>query len=208
MKRHRRERTFICRPNRRGWGVWLFPVDVGCRGFPAQARIQKFFKGEVEEENFGRKMVLIHVSTRVHIKNKQTCTSFSLFPRQEDCLLFFALFYYSLFIFEIWKEGCNPCNPPPLHPPMQLNRCRSCSHDYISGRAFKTAIRTLGKAAERSPCWNGTTETICAGSQDWAVDWPPLPTRTLEDVTVETSGEGWRPSEDGNRRTIIQGRNI
>ena len=47
------------------------------------------------------KCLLIHVSTRVHIKTRQTCNSFSLLPFQEDCLLFFALFYYSLLFFEI-----------------------------------------------------------------------------------------------------------
>ena len=45
------------------------------------------------------KCLLIHVSMRVHIETRQTCNSFSLLPFQEDCLLFFALFYYSLLFF-------------------------------------------------------------------------------------------------------------
>ena len=57
-----------------------------------QARIKKFFKskvgGGVEEE----KCLLIHLLTRVHVKTRHTCNSFSFLPFQEDCLLFFALF--------------------------------------------------------------------------------------------------------------------
>ena len=74
-----------------------------------------FFKGWVEEENVERKMFkLIHVSTRVHIKTRQTCNSFSFLRFQEDCLLFFALCYYSLLIlkFERGGGGCNPRSPP------------------------------------------------------------------------------------------------
>ena len=69
--------------------------------------------GGVEEENFERKILLIHVSTRVHTKIRQTCNSFSLLPFQEDCLLFFVLFYYSLLFLKFEGGGGNPCNPPP-----------------------------------------------------------------------------------------------
>ena len=49
--------------------------------------------GGAEKENFESKtFVDIPVSTRVHIKTRQKCYSFSLLPFQEDCLLFFALF--------------------------------------------------------------------------------------------------------------------
>ena len=71
---------------------------------------RQFSKGGVEEENFGRKMF---VDTRI-ISTRQTCNSFSLLPFQEDCLLFFALFYYSLLFFKFERGGCNPRNPPPL----------------------------------------------------------------------------------------------
>ena len=39
---------------------------------------------------------------------------------QEDCLLFFALFYYSpLFLtFKRWRGVATPVTPPPLDPPM------------------------------------------------------------------------------------------
>ena len=71
-----------------------------------QARIQKFFKGGLRSKILKEKCLLIHVSTRVHIKTRQTCNSFSLLPFQEDCLLFFffALFYYSL-IFLKFERG-------------------------------------------------------------------------------------------------------
>ena len=84
-------------------------------------RIQKFFKGGggLRRKIFKEKCLLIHLSSRVHIKTRQTCNSFSLLPFQEDCLLFLflsSLFYYSPLFLEIWKEGCNPRNPP-LDPP-------------------------------------------------------------------------------------------
>ena len=66
--------------------------------------------GGLEEENFERKMLknlLIHVSTRVHIKFRQTCNSFSLLPFQEDCLLFCFILLLS-FIFK-FERGL----PPP-----------------------------------------------------------------------------------------------
>ena len=63
------------------------------------------------EGNFEGKMFLIHVSTRVHIKTRQTCNSFSLLLFQEDCLLFFALFYNSHYLnmtkyhyFDFWNN--------------------------------------------------------------------------------------------------------
>ena len=67
-----------------------------------------------EEETLEEKCLLIHVSTHVHIKTRQTCNSFSLRPFQEDCLLFFALFYYPL-LFLKFERGwdCNPRSPPP-----------------------------------------------------------------------------------------------
>ena len=54
--------------------------------------------GGLRRKILKEKCLLIHVSTRVHIKTRQTCKSFSLLPFQEDCLLFFALFYYSISI--------------------------------------------------------------------------------------------------------------
>ena len=69
--------------------------------------------GGVEEENLKEKCLLVHVSTRVHIKTRQTCNSFSPLPFQEDCLLFFALFYYSLLFLKFERvRGCNPRIPP------------------------------------------------------------------------------------------------
>ena len=58
------------------------------------------------------KCLLIHVLTRIHIKTRQTGNSFLLLPFQEDCLLFFALFYNSLLFFKRGGGGCNPRNPP------------------------------------------------------------------------------------------------
>ena len=54
--------------------------------------------GGVEKENFEGKMF---VDTRVQIKTRQRCNSFSLLPFQEDCLLFFCFVLL-----------------PPLDPPM------------------------------------------------------------------------------------------
>ena len=92
--------------------------------YKAQARIQKFFKGGGEEEKLDRKMF---VDTRINacnIKARQTCSTFSLLPFKEDCLLFFALFsYYDLFLKFERGVGLQPRNPPPptpfLDPPMQ-----------------------------------------------------------------------------------------
>ena len=63
------------------------------------------------------KCLLIHVSTRIHIKIRQSCNSFPFLHFQEDCLLFFALFYYSLLFLKFERGGCNPVTPP-LDPPM------------------------------------------------------------------------------------------
>ena len=47
------------------------------------------------------------------MKTRQTCNSFSLLPFQEDCLLFFALFYYTFLFLKLERGGgCNPRNPP------------------------------------------------------------------------------------------------
>ena len=56
--------------------------------------------GGLRRKILKEKCLLVHVSTRVHIKTRQTSNCFFLLPFQEDCLPFFALFYHS-FIFEI-----------------------------------------------------------------------------------------------------------
>ena len=81
-------------------------------------RILKFFKvGGWGWKILKEKCLLIHISTGVHIKTRQTCNSFSLLPFHEDCLLFFAFFYYSLLLLKFKRRGCNP-RSPPLDPPM------------------------------------------------------------------------------------------
>ena len=86
-----------------------------------QARIQNFFNGGgLRRKILKEKCFLIVILTRVHITIRQTCSSLSLLPFREDCLLFFALFF-TLFYFWNLKEGggWNPRNPlPPLDPPM------------------------------------------------------------------------------------------
>ena len=52
-----------------------------------------------------------YVSTLVHIKTRQTCNSFSLLPFEEDCLLFFALFYYSLLFLKFERGVATPIIP-------------------------------------------------------------------------------------------------
>ena len=69
-----------------------------------------------QKGGWGGKCLLIQVSTCVHIKTRQTCKSFSLLPFQEDCPLFFALFYNSLLFFKFERGVATPCNPPPDSP--------------------------------------------------------------------------------------------
>ena len=68
--------------------------------------------GGLRRKILEEKCLLIHVLTRVHIKTRQTYNSSSLLPFQEDCFLFFLLYFNTLFYF--WN--LNP--PPPLDPPM------------------------------------------------------------------------------------------
>ena len=96
---------------------------------------RNFSKGRLRRKILKEKCLLIHVSTRVHIKTRQTCNSFSLLPFQEDCLLFFALFYYSLlFLFE--RGGCNSRNPLPLYPPMYSRSVPECISCALSSEHF------------------------------------------------------------------------
>ena len=45
--------------------------------------------------------------------------SLLILPFQEDCLLFFALFYYSLLFLKFERGVATPVTPPPsLDPPM------------------------------------------------------------------------------------------
>ena len=63
--------------------------------------------GGLRRKILKEKCLLIHISTREHIKTRQTCNSFSLLPFQEDCLLFFALYYryYSLLFLKFERGG-------------------------------------------------------------------------------------------------------
>ena len=71
-----------------------------------------FSKGGGEEENFERKMFFYTRIKHVPIKTRQICNSFSLLLFQEDCLLFFALCYYSLLFLKFETEGgATPVNP-------------------------------------------------------------------------------------------------
>ena len=58
------------------------------------------------------KCMLIKVSTRVHIKTRQTCNSFSLLLFIEDCLLFFDLSYHSLLFLKFERGVATPVTPP------------------------------------------------------------------------------------------------
>ena len=87
----------------------------------SQARIQNFFKGGgggLGGESLKEKCLLIVISTRVYITIRQTCSSLSSsFSRGLSSIFCFVLLLF--FIFEIWKGGCNPRNPPvdpPMHP--------------------------------------------------------------------------------------------
>ena len=75
--------------------------------------------GGVKRKILKEKCLLIHVSTRVRIKTSQTCNSFSLLPFQGDCLLFFALFYYSILFLKFERGIATPVTPPPFDSPME-----------------------------------------------------------------------------------------
>ena len=93
--------------------------------------------------------MLIHVSTHVHIKTRQTCNYFSLLPFQGDCLLFFALFYYSL-LFLKFERGLQPRNPP-LDPPMLI---LLSIQPIISKRVlFSDTILKFGKIYKIRKLW-------------------------------------------------------
>ena len=62
-----------------------------------QARIQKFQKGGgLRREILKEKCLLIHVSTRVHMKTRQTCNSFSLLPSKEYCFVLLLSFIFEI----------------------------------------------------------------------------------------------------------------
>ena len=63
----------------------------------------------------------IRINVCTH-KTRQTGNSFSLLPFQEDCLLFFALFYYSLLFLTFERGVAAPVTPHPLalDPPMDV----------------------------------------------------------------------------------------
>ena len=67
--------------------------------------------GGLRRKILKEKCLLIHVSTRVYMKTRQTCNSFSFLPFQENCLLFFALFYYSHLFLKFERGGGGGCNP-------------------------------------------------------------------------------------------------
>ena len=90
--------------------VWL---EV-CLNRVCRRGSRNFSRGGLRRKILKEKCLFIHVSTGVHIKTRQTCTSFSLLPFQDDCLQFFALFYYSLLFLKFERGVVPPCPPPPL----------------------------------------------------------------------------------------------
>ena len=87
--------------------------------------------GGLRRKILKEKCLLIHVSTRVHIKTRQTCNSFSLLPFQEDCIVFFALFNYSLLFLKFERGGATPITPP-LDPPMLLQCSLTIKHFILT----------------------------------------------------------------------------
>ena len=89
------------------YGLWA-------RGYLSGADPEIFQRGSgwLRRKILKEKCLLIHVSTRVHIKPGQICNSFSPFSRGLSSI--FALFYYSLLFFLKFERdgGCNPHNPP------------------------------------------------------------------------------------------------
>ena len=72
-----------------------------------QARIQKFFNWGVEEYYFERNMF---VDTHKNL-DKDALFLSSFFSRGLSSIFSFVLLLS--FLFEIWKGGCKPPNPPP-----------------------------------------------------------------------------------------------
>ena len=74
---------------------------------------------------FWKKMFVdtrINTCTCTH-KTRQTCNSFSLLPFQENCLLFFALFYYSLLFLKFERGVATPVFPPPSRSANDMYVC-------------------------------------------------------------------------------------
>ena len=83
---------------------FLFILGGGwVKGLITGADPEIFQVGGLRRKILKQKCLLIHLSTRVHIKTRQTCNSFSLLPFQEDCHIYFVLFYYSLLFLKLEK---------------------------------------------------------------------------------------------------------
>ena len=103
-------------------GVWKKTIE-GLLTMNNRRGSRNFSKGGgVRRKILKEKCLLIHVSSRVHIKTTQTCNSFSLLHFQENCLLFFCIVLLHSFIYDIWKEEgggvATPIPRPLLDPPM------------------------------------------------------------------------------------------
>ena len=96
------------------------PVHVCIISFPSVHKISNtaILRGSrnFSKRGGGLSRKILKEKTCVHIKTRQTCNAFSLFPFQWECLLF-LLFFLLSFIFEIWRGGYYP-PLPPLDPPM------------------------------------------------------------------------------------------
>ena len=84
--------------------------------------------GGLRRKILKEKCLLIHLSTRVHMKTRQICNSFSLLPFQEDGLLYFALFFYSLLFLKFERGVATPVTPL-LDPPMNIGVLNQAEHD-------------------------------------------------------------------------------
>ena len=85
-----------------------------------QARIQFSKGGGVRGKILKEKWLLIHISTRVHIKTRQTSNTFSLLSFQEDCLLFLLCLITYNTHFYFWNLN-GELQPP--YPPPQIRQC-------------------------------------------------------------------------------------
>ena len=95
------------RPVRRCWIRIISRIPILVRVFNVYRMYRRgsrnFSKGRgVRRKILNEKCLLIHVSTREHIKTRQTCNSFSLHHLQRIFIYFFFCFLLLLsFIFEI-----------------------------------------------------------------------------------------------------------
>ena len=84
--------------------IWKKPINTHIKA-RSGSRIFNFYQRGGWGGKFWKKMF---INTRInawHMKTRQTCNCYSLLLFQQYCLLFFALFYYSLLFLKLERGG-------------------------------------------------------------------------------------------------------